>query len=38
VQRLAVQARADLRDREPAAVRAGRLRVGAWGGDPRAAA
>jgi hypothetical protein len=35
VERLAVQAPADLRDRELAAVRAGRLRVGVWGGDPR---
>jgi alkylation response protein AidB-like acyl-CoA dehydrogenase len=34
VERLAVQAPADLRDRELAAVRAGRLRVGVWGGDP----
>jgi hypothetical protein len=35
VERLAVQAPADLRDRELAAVRAGRLRVGVWGGEPR---
>jgi len=35
VERLAVQAPAPLRDRELAAVRAGRLRVGVWGGDPR---
>ncbi len=35
VERLAVQAPADVRDRELAAVRAGRLRVGVWGGDPR---
>src|ERR1700761_4627262 len=35
VERLAVQAPAELRDRELAAVRAGRLRVGVWGGDPR---
>ena len=35
VERLAVQAPPDLRDRELAAVRAGRLRVGVWGGDPR---
>jgi hypothetical protein len=34
VERLAVQAPAELRDRELAAVRAGRLRVGVWGGDP----
>jgi alkylation response protein AidB-like acyl-CoA dehydrogenase len=34
VERLAVQAPADLCDRELAAVRAGRLRVGVWGGDP----
>jgi alkylation response protein AidB-like acyl-CoA dehydrogenase len=34
VERLAVQAPPDLRDRELAAVRAGRLRVGVWGGDP----
>ncbi|MGH2895526.1 MAG: acyl-CoA dehydrogenase family protein, partial [Solirubrobacteraceae bacterium] len=35
VERLAVQGPAELRDRELAAVRAGRLRVGVWGGDPR---
>jgi alkylation response protein AidB-like acyl-CoA dehydrogenase len=35
VERLAVQAPAALRDRELAAVRAGQLRVGVWGGDPR---
>jgi hypothetical protein len=35
VERLAVQAPPELRDRELAAVRAGRLRVGVWGGDPR---
>ncbi|HEY6526210.1 MAG TPA: acyl-CoA dehydrogenase family protein [Solirubrobacteraceae bacterium] len=35
VERLAVQAPPDLRERELAAVRAGRLRVGVWGGDPR---
>src|SRR6185437_9628940 len=35
VERLAVQAPDDLRNRELAAVRAGRLRVGVWGGDPR---
>ncbi len=35
VERLAVQAPAELRDQELAAVRAGRLRVGVWGGDPR---
>ena len=34
VERLAVQAPEDLRERELAAVRAGRLRVGVWGGDP----
>ena len=34
VERLAVQAPDGLRDRELAAVRAGRLRVGVWGGDP----
>ena len=34
IERLAVQAPEDLRDRELAAVRAGRLRVGVWGGDP----
>jgi len=34
VERLAVQAPAELRERELAAVRAGRLRVGVWGGDP----
>jgi alkylation response protein AidB-like acyl-CoA dehydrogenase len=34
VERLAVQAPAALRERELAAVRAGRLRVGVWGGDP----
>ncbi|HEX4011901.1 MAG TPA: hypothetical protein VHX62_17900 [Solirubrobacteraceae bacterium] len=35
VERLAVQAPAELRDRELTAVGAGRLRVGVWGGDPR---
>ncbi len=35
VERLAVQAPPDLRERELAAVRAGHLRVGVWGGDPR---
>lgn len=35
VERLAVQAPPDLRDRELAAVRAGELVVGVWGGDPR---
>jgi alkylation response protein AidB-like acyl-CoA dehydrogenase len=35
VERLAVHAPAELRDRELAAIRAGRLRVGVWGGDPR---
>lgn len=35
VERLAVQAPAELRDSELAAVAAGRLRVGVWGGDPR---
>jgi hypothetical protein len=35
VERLAVQAPAELRDRELAEIRAGRLRVGVWGGDPR---
>jgi alkylation response protein AidB-like acyl-CoA dehydrogenase len=35
VERVAVQAPAQLRDRELTAVRAGRLRVGVWGGDPR---
>jgi alkylation response protein AidB-like acyl-CoA dehydrogenase len=34
VERLAVQAPEPLRDHELAAVRAGRLRVGVWGGDP----
>ena len=34
VERLAVQAPDELRDRELAEVRAGRLRVGVWGGDP----
>jgi alkylation response protein AidB-like acyl-CoA dehydrogenase len=34
VERLAVQAPAELRDRELAAVRARRLRAGVWGGDP----
>jgi hypothetical protein len=34
VERLAVQAPAELRDRDLAAVRAGRLRAGVWGGDP----
>lgn len=35
VERLAVQAPAQLRDRELTAVRAGTLRVGVWGGGPR---
>ena len=35
VERLAVQAPRDLRDRELAAVLAGRLRAGVWGGGPR---
>jgi hypothetical protein len=35
VERLLVQAPPDLRDRELALVRAGRLRAGVWGGDPR---
>ena len=35
VERLAVQAPAELRDRELAEIRAGGLRVGVWGGDPR---
>jgi alkylation response protein AidB-like acyl-CoA dehydrogenase len=35
VERLAVQGPDHLRDEELAAVRAGRLRVGVWGGDPR---
>jgi alkylation response protein AidB-like acyl-CoA dehydrogenase len=35
VERLAVQAPAELRDAELDLVRAGRLRVGVWGGDPR---
>jgi alkylation response protein AidB-like acyl-CoA dehydrogenase len=34
VERLAVQGPAELRNRELAAVRAGRLRAGVWGGDP----
>lgn len=34
VERLAVQAPAAVRDRELAAIRAGRLRAGVWGGDP----
>ncbi len=34
VERLAVQAPAPVRDRELAAVVAGRLRAGVWGGDP----
>jgi hypothetical protein len=34
VERLAVQAPPELRDRELAAVRAGRLRAGVWGGSP----
>jgi alkylation response protein AidB-like acyl-CoA dehydrogenase len=34
VERLAVQAPPELRDRELAAVRAGRLRGGVWGGNP----
>lgn len=35
VERLAVQAPQEVRDRELAEIRAGRLRVGVWGGDPR---
>jgi len=35
VERLAVQAPEELRDRELAAVRARALRCGVWGGDPR---
>jgi alkylation response protein AidB-like acyl-CoA dehydrogenase len=35
VERLAVQAPAELRDRELAAIHARKLRVGVWGGDPR---
>ena len=35
VERVAVQAPAELCDRELAAVRAGALLVGVWGGDPR---
>jgi alkylation response protein AidB-like acyl-CoA dehydrogenase len=35
VERLLVQAPVQLRERELAAVRAGRLRAGVWGGDPR---
>lgn len=35
VERLAVQAPTELRDSELAAVRAGRLRAGVWGGGPR---
>jgi alkylation response protein AidB-like acyl-CoA dehydrogenase len=35
VERLAVQAPADLRDRELEEIRAGRLLVGVWGGEPR---
>lgn len=35
VERLAVQAPVELRERELGEVRAGRLRVGVWGGDPR---
>ncbi|MGH2913634.1 MAG: hypothetical protein ACRDMX_01475 [Solirubrobacteraceae bacterium] len=34
VERLCVQAPAELHERELEAVRAGRLRVGVWGGDP----
>ncbi len=34
VERLAVQAPAELMERELAAVRAGRLRAGVWGGEP----
>jgi hypothetical protein len=34
VERLAVQAPAELRDRELPTLRAGRLRVGVWGADP----
>jgi alkylation response protein AidB-like acyl-CoA dehydrogenase len=34
VERVAVQAPADLHERELAAVRAGRLLAGVWGGDP----
>ena len=35
VERLAVQAPREVRDAELALVRAGQLRVGVWGGDPR---
>jgi alkylation response protein AidB-like acyl-CoA dehydrogenase len=35
VERLAMQAPAELRERELEAVRAGRLWAGVWGGDPR---
>ena len=35
VERLAVQAPGDLRDHDLAEIRACRLRVGVWGGDPR---
>jgi alkylation response protein AidB-like acyl-CoA dehydrogenase len=35
VERLVVQAPADVRDRELALIGAGRLRAGVWGGDPR---
>jgi alkylation response protein AidB-like acyl-CoA dehydrogenase len=35
VERLLVQAPAQLREQELVAVRAGRLRAGVWGGDPR---
>ena len=35
VERLAVQAPPELRDRELEAVRTGRLLAGVWGGDPR---
>jgi alkylation response protein AidB-like acyl-CoA dehydrogenase len=35
IERLAVQAPPELRERELEAVRAGRLRAGVWGGDPR---
>jgi hypothetical protein len=36
IERLCVQAPAELRERELAAVRAGALRAGVWGADPRA--
>jgi len=38
VERIAVQASPELRDRELNAVLAGRLRAGVWGGDPRCCA